>query len=57
MFTVFYKKENYNPFKSYAQNANRYVGSKSFKTEEEARGFAEIVNTKCIINPCGNKIK
>lgn len=56
MFTVFYKKENYNPHKSYCQNANRLVGSKSFKTENEAREFAETVNTKYIINPCGHKI-
>ena len=57
MFTVFYKKENYNPYKSYPQNANRYAGSKSFKTEQEAKDFAETVDTKYIINPCGNKIK
>lgn len=56
MFTVFFRKANYNPNKSYYQNANRYSGSKSFKTESEAREFAEIVNTKYIINPCGNKI-
>lgn len=56
MFTVFYKKESYNPHKTYPQNYNRYAGSKSFKTENEARTFAETVNTKYIINPCGNKI-
>lgn len=56
MFTVFYKKEKYNPFITYSQNQNRYAGSKSFKTEQEARAFAKTVNTKYIINPCGNKI-
>ena len=56
MFTVFYKKENYNPYKSYPQNCNRLAGSKSFKTEAEARAFSKTVNTKYIINPCGCKI-
>lgn len=56
MFTVFYKKASYNPFKSYYQNQNRFVGSRGFKTEAEARDFAKSVDTKCIINPCGHKI-
>ena len=56
MFTVFYTKENYNPYKTYGQNFNRRAGSKSFKTEAEAREFAKTVNTKYIINPCGLKI-
>lgn len=56
MFTVFFKKENYNPFRTYYQNQNRYAGSKSFKTEAEARSYARTVNTKYIINPCGCKI-
>ena len=54
MFTVFFRKENYNPFKSYYQN--RYAGSKSFRTEAEARSFARSVDTKYIVNPCGCKI-
>ena len=56
MFTVFFRKENYNPFRSYYQNQNRYAGSRSFNTEEEARSFAKSVDTKYIVNPCGNKI-
>ena len=43
MYTVFYKKETYNPYKTYRQNANRYVGSKSFNAEVEAREFAKTV--------------
>lgn len=39
-YTVFYTKKNYNPYKSYYKNSNRYAGSKSFKTEVEAREFA-----------------
>ena len=56
MFTVFFKKKNYNPFRSYYQNQNRYAGSRSFNTETEAREFAKTVDTNCIINPCGHKI-
>lgn len=56
MFTVFFTKDNYNPYKSYYQNQNRYAGSRSFKTEIEARNFAVTVGIKYIINPCGNKI-
>lgn len=43
-YTVFFKKANYNPYRSYFQNANRYAGSKSFATELEARNFAESVS-------------
>ena len=43
MYTVFYKKDTYNPYKTYPQNANRYAGSKSFNTEVEAREFAKTV--------------
>jgi hypothetical protein len=42
-YTVFYTKESYNPNKSYYQNQNRLAGSKSFKTEQEAREFAPTV--------------
>jgi hypothetical protein len=56
MFTVFYRKSQYNPYRSYYQNANRYAGSKSFKTLAEAKAFAATVNTKYIINPMGKKI-
>ena len=43
-YTVFYTRKNYNPFKSYYKNSNRYAGSKSFKTEVEARKFAATVD-------------
>ncbi len=43
-YTVFYKKDHYNPYRTYPQNANRYAGSRSFKTEAEAREFATTVN-------------
>ncbi len=43
-YTVFFKKANYNPYKSYGQNFNRRAGSKSFETETEARAFAETVD-------------
>jgi hypothetical protein len=50
MFTVFYKKESYNQNKSYPQNCNRYVGSKTFKMLEEATAFASTVNATNIID-------
>ena len=42
-YTVFFKKANYNPYKTYYRNENRYAGSKSFETEAEAREFAATV--------------
>lgn len=42
-YTVFYKKENYNPYKTYGQTVNRYAGSKSFETLDEAVAFAKTV--------------
>jgi hypothetical protein len=57
MFTVFYKKTSYNPNRSYYQNQNRYAGSKSFATLEEAVAYSKTVDAKYIINPAGNKIK
>jgi hypothetical protein len=53
MFTVFFKKSAYNPYKSYAQNANRRVGSRSFKTYAQAYEFSKTVDTMHIINPMG----
>lgn len=43
-YTVFFKKENYNPFRTYYQNQNRYADSKSFVDENEARQFCKKVN-------------
>lgn len=57
MFTVFYRTSNYNPFRSYPQNANRKAASKVFNTIDEAKAFAMTVNTTCIIDCCGNKVK
>lgn len=54
MFTVFYLRSNYNPYKTYYQNSNRYIASKAFKTIEDAKKFAGTVNTCHIINPCGS---
>lgn len=42
-YSVTYKRDHYNPYKSYPQNANRYVGTKLFATETEAREFAATV--------------
>lgn len=43
-YTVFYNTKNYNPYKTYFQNANRRAASKSFDNEIEARNFASEVN-------------
>ena len=53
-YTVFYTKKNYNPYKSYYKNSNRYAGSKSFKTEVEAREFAATVDGRVYL--LGNRI-
>ena len=53
-YTVFFKANHYNPYKTYAQNANRYMRSKSFLTEAEARAFANEVSGE--VYYLGNKI-
>lgn len=55
MFTVNYTTANYNQFRSYFQNQNRRMHSKSFKTEAEAIAFAKEVGGK-VINPIGKVI-
>jgi len=55
MITVFYKRPH-NYHKSTYQNAVRGIASKGFKTEEEARAFAETVETKSIYNNVGKRI-
>lgn len=42
-YTVFYKKDNYSQRKTYFANQNRYAGSKSFVTLDEAKVFAATV--------------
>ena len=42
-YSVIYKRDHYNPHKSYPQNANRYVGIRLCVTETEAREFAATV--------------
>ena len=54
MFVVVFNR--YNPYKSYAMVANKRVGFKSFKTEQEARAFANKVDAVHIINPIGKII-
>lgn len=43
-YTVFYKTATYNPYRTYAQNANRKAASKSFDNEAKAKEFAKEVN-------------
>ena len=57
MYTVFFRTSNYNPFRTYPQNANRKAASKGFDTIDKARAFALTVDTTCIIDCCGNKVK
>ena len=54
MFVVVFNR--YNPYKSYAMVANKRVGFKSFKTEQDAREFANTVNAIHIVNPIGNVV-
>lgn len=42
-YLVFYKADNYNPYRSYPQNYNRYARVKRLNTLEEARKFAKTV--------------
>ena len=56
MYTVFYKRDSYNPYRTYFQNANRFVGSKSFANIEEAKEFANTVSEPRVYGPTGKKI-
>lgn len=42
-FIVFYVADNYNPYRSYGQNFNRYARHKNFESLEDAREFAKTV--------------
>ena len=42
-YLVFYRAENYNPYKTYGQNFNRYARVKRFSTLEDAQNFAKTV--------------
>ena len=55
MITVFYKRPH-NYHKSTYQNAARGIASKAFKTEEQARAFANTVELDSIYNNVGKKI-
>lgn len=54
-FTVFFKKENYDQRKTYPRNADRYAGSKSFKTLDAAQEFAGTVNGARVYR-CGVRV-
>lgn len=55
-FTVFYKLKNYNPYRSYYQNQNRYAASKTFDNENAARDFAKSVGASYIADNTGKNI-
>ena len=55
MFTVYYKSSK-NYFVSHPQASNPYVRSRSFRSEAEAREFAQSVETKRIVSPIGKTI-
>lgn len=47
-YLVFYKADNYNPYKSYGQNFNRYARTHRFNSLEDARAFAKTVKNPTI---------
>ena len=65
MFTVFFETYTYNQHRTYFQNANRHMHSKSFKTLAEAQEFAESLksndnvrtNTIEIYSPIGVRVR
>jgi hypothetical protein len=56
-YRVHYKKDNYNPYKTYARNANRYAACKVVDTLEEAREFAATVKNAEIYTTTGVKVR
>ncbi|MEE1155745.1 MAG: hypothetical protein UH241_11375 [Acutalibacteraceae bacterium] len=42
-YLVFYTADNYNPFRSYPKNYNRFSRVQRFNSLEEARNFAKTV--------------
>lgn len=56
MFTIHYTKENYNPYKTYARNANRYAGTKWAKTLEEAKEIAKGLKDAGIYDNTGKRV-
>lgn len=49
-FIVYFNREHYNQHITYARCQNRYVGSKSFATMEEAKTFAATQKNARIYN-------
>lgn len=56
-FRVHYKKESYNPCKSYFKNANRYAACKICDTLAQAEEFAATVKDAQIYTTTGVKVK
>ena len=55
-YRVHYRRENYNPYKTYFKNANRYAACKVVDTIEEAREFAATVKDAEIYTTTGVKV-
>ena len=55
-YRVFYKRDNYNPYKTYSRNANRYAACKTVDTLEEAKEFAATVKNAEIYTTTGIKV-
>ena len=56
-YRVFYKRDNYNPHKTYARNANRYAACKTVDTLEEAKEFAATVKNAEIYTTTGVRVR
>lgn len=55
-YRVHYRRENYNLYRTYARNANRYAACKIVDTLEEAKEFAATVKNAEIYTTTGIKV-
>lgn len=56
-YTIFYRRPNYNPYRSYYQNQDRYTAHVIVSGEEAAATkVAEIVSSGCTIKGIYNNI-
>lgn len=55
-FRIHYLRDNYNPYKTYARNANRYAACKIVDTLDEAKEFAKTVKDAKIYTTTGVKV-